>query len=54
MNEVLKIILNFVFFFFYKKILHAPKSTETTKSTKRTQGAKDTKGTKGTKSTKKH
>ena len=43
-NEVIKTVLNFLFFFLQKDFAR-------TKSTKRTQG---TKGTKSTKSTKKH
>ena len=37
MNEVIREVLNFLFiyFFFYEKILYAPKSTKSTKSTKK-------------------
>ena len=40
-NEVIRAVLNSLFFF-YKKILYAPKSTKSTKSTK-TQPSKNTK-----------
>ena len=42
-NDVIKTVLNFIF---YEKILHAPKNT---KSTKRTKGTKSTKNTKSIK-----
>ena len=41
-NEVIRAVLNSLFFFFYEKILHAPKSTKSTKSIKSIKRYKDT------------
>ena len=42
-NEVIRAVLNFLFlFFFFTKILHAPKSLKAPKSTKSTKRHKDT------------
>ena len=41
-NEVIRAVLNFFLFFFFTKILHAPKSLKAPKSTKSTKRHKDT------------
>ena len=45
-NEVIGAVRNSLFFFFYEKILHAPKSSKSTKSIKSTKSTKSIKSTK--------